>query len=350
MTVYKDRWNRLPDFIQMLEKPEYGFLRSNEHLGRRIMLLGLSGSYGYGTNRADSDVDFRGVALQRPSDILGLTVFEQYVDDGTDTVIYGFNKFVKLLLECNPNSCEILGLSRDKYMIVSPAGEELLRNYHLFLSKRCIKAFGGYASAQLRRLQNAIARDTLPQSQREKHILQSVQNAMEDFNRRSTRAKQGGIRLYIDDAVTQGLDTEIFVDAQYRHLPLRDYNSVMETLYNVVRDYDKVGRRNHKKDDNHLNKHAMHMIRLLMTVIDILNRHEIITCRQEDLPLLLKIRNGGFMQEGGTLSPEFFEILNEYEHRFQEAAARTTLPDNPDMAKVGAFIEHINRCVVMEDQ
>lgn len=340
----------MPDFIRMLESPEYDFLRSNEHLGQRIMLLGLSGSYGYGTNREGSDVDFRGVALQRPSDILGLTMFEQYVDVGTDTVVYGFNKLVKLLLDCNPNSCEILGLPRDKYVIISPLGEELLSHYHLFLSKRCIKAFGGYASAQLRRLQNAIARDSLPQSQREKHILQSVQNAMDDFNRRNFRAAQGSIRLYIDDAMTEGLDTEIFVDAQYQHLPLRDYNSVMETLRNVVRDYDKVGHRNHKKDDNHLNKHAMHLIRLLMTVIDILNRHEIITCRQEDLPLLMKIRNGGFMQEDSTLSPEFYEILDEYEHRFQEAAARTTLPDNPDMNKVGAFVERTNRYAVMGEQ
>ena len=339
----------MPDFIKMLESAEYDFLRTNEHLGHRIMLLGLSGSYGYGTNREGSDVDFRGVALQRSSDILGLSTFEQYVDDQTDTVVYGFNKLVKLLLDCNPNSCEILGLPREKYMIVSPLGKELLNNYQLFLSKRCIKAFGGYASAQLRRLQNAIARDSLPQTQREKHILQSVQNAMDDFNRRNLRAAQGSIRLYIDEAITEGLETEIFVDAEYRHLPLRDYNSVMETLRNVVRDYDKVGHRNHKKDDNHLNKHAMHLIRLLMTVIDILDQHEIITCRQADLPLLMKIRNGDFMQEDGTLSTEFYEILDQYEHRFQEAAERTTLPDNPDMAKVGAFVERINRSAVMEE-
>ena len=88
-----------PDFVKMLEKEEYAFLRNNTHLGKRIMLLGLSGSYGYGTNREGSDVDFRGVAMQQPSDILGLTEFEQYVDDHTDTVVYGFNKLVKLLLD-----------------------------------------------------------------------------------------------------------------------------------------------------------------------------------------------------------------------------------------------------------
>ena len=214
------------DFMKILEGTEYSFLRENEHLANKIMLLGLSGSYGYGTNREDSDVDFRGVAMQQPSDILGLTDFEQYVDTGTDTVVYGFNKLVKLLLDCNPNSCEILGLPRDKYMIISPLGEKLLENQSLFLSKRAIKAFGGYASAQLRRLQNAIARDSLPQSEREKHILNSVQNAMDDFSRHNPRSGSGTVRLYIDQAVTPELETEIFVDANYQHLPLRDYNSM----------------------------------------------------------------------------------------------------------------------------
>ena len=332
-----------PDFKALLQTKDYDFLRTNNRLQDRIMLLGLSGSYGYGTNREGSDVDIRGVTLQLPSDLLGLTAFEQYVDDNTDTVIYGFNKMIRLLLDCNPNSFEVLGLPIEKYMIVSPLGQELLDNRHLFLSKRAIKAFGGYASAQLRRLQNAIARDALSQSDRERHILNSVQNALDDFNRKNTNVAGGSMRLFIDKAVSEGLDTEIFVDACYDHLPLRDYNSLIETLRNVVRDYDKVGHRNHKKDDNHLNKHAMHLIRLLMMAIDILEKHEIITCRQDDLPLLMRIREGGFMLPDSTMSNEFFEMLDQYEQRFQEAAKNTTLPDNPDMDRIGAFVEHINR-------
>lgn len=332
-----------PDFSALLRSPDYDFLRSDERLGERIMLLGLSGSYGYGTNREGSDVDFRGVTLQLPSDLLGLTEFEQYVDSGTDTVIFGFNKMIRLLMDCNPNCVEVLGLPPEKYMIVSPLGQELLNNRRLFLSKRAIRSFGGYASAQLRRLQNAIARDALSQSDRERHILASVQNVLDDFNRRNASVAGGSMRLYIDSAVTEGLETEIFVDARYDRLPLREYNSLIDTLRSVVRDYDKVGHRNHKKDDNHLNKHAMHLVRLLMTAIDILEKQEIITCRQEDLPLLIKIRNGGYMQPDGTLSAEFFDMLEGYEQRFQEAAKRTSLPDEPDLDSISAFVERVNR-------
>ena len=337
------------DFKALLQTIEYDFIRNNERLGNRIMLLGVGGSYAYGTSNEDSDIDLRGVTLQIPSDLIGLTKFEQYEDDKTDTVIYGFNKLVKLLLECNPNTCELLGLDEEQYLIKSELGQELIDNSRMFLSKRAIKSFGGYADAQLRRLQNALARDTLPQSDREKHILKSVLHALDDFNRRYSGKDAGSIRLYIDKSENQELDTEIFVDADYKHFPLRDYTDLWGTMRTVVRDYDKIGKRNKKKDDNHLNKHAMHLIRLFMMAIDILEKGEIITHRINDLPLLQAIRRGDYMLADGTFSSAFYELLEEYEHRLDEAAEKTKLPDNPDMRAVEHFVERINRYAVTRE-
>ncbi len=334
------------DFKVLLQTAEYDFIRSSERLGERIMLLGIGGSYAYGTNCEGSDIDLRGVTLQLPSDLIGLTKFEQYEDDKTDTVIYGFNKLVKLLLECNPNTCEILGLDEDQYLIKSVLGQELIDNSRIFLSKRAIKSFGGYAGAQLRRLQNAIARDTLPQSDKEKQILKSVRNALEDFNCRYAGRNAAKLRLYIDRAENPEMDTEIFVDADYKHFPLRDYTSLCRTMQTVVQNYDKIGKRRKKKDDNHLNKHAMHLIRTFMMAADLLEKGEIITHRTNDLPVLLAIRRGEYMLPDGTLSPAFYELLEEYEKRMDEAVAKTKLPDNPDMEAVEAFVERVNRYVV----
>lgn len=334
------------DFNTLLQTKEYDFIRTSDRLGDRIMLLGVGGSYAYGTSHEGSDIDFRGVTLQLPSDLIGLTAFEQYEDEKTDTVIYGFNKLVKLLLECNPNTCEILGLDDDQYLIKSALGQELIDHSRMFLSKRAVKSFGGYAAAQLRRLQNATARDTLPQSDREKHILKSVMNAVDDFNRRYSGKNAGSIRLYIDRAENPDLDTEIFVDADYKHFPLRDYTDLWGTMRTVVRDYDKIGKRNKKKDDNHLNKHAMHLIRLFMMAIDILEKGEIITHRTKELPVLLAIRRGDYMLSDGTFSPEFYVLLEEYERRLDEAAGKTVLPDSPDMNAVEKFVERINRYAV----
>lgn len=296
------------DFKALMNTTEYNFLRANERLGDRIMLLGLGGSYAYGTNNEMSDIDFRGVTLMMSSDLLGL--------------------------------------DEDQYLIKSELGQELINSSGLFLSKRAIKSFGGYADAQLRRLQNAIARDMLPQSDREKHILKSVMNALDDFNRRYAGKEIGSIRLYIDKAENPELDAEIFVDADYKHFPLRDYTDLWRTMRTVVRDYDKLGKRNKKKDDNHLNKHAMHLIRLFMMAIDILEKGEIRTHRVDDLSTLLAIHRGDYMLSDGTFSPEFYEMMEEYERRLDEAAAKTVLPDNPDMKRVGAFVERINRYAV----
>ena len=312
------------------------------------MLLGISGSYGYGTNRDGSDIDFRGVTLNLPSDLIGLTQFEQYEDVKTDTVVYAFNKFIDLILNCNPNTIELLGLDSEQYVIVSPLGQELLDHKALFLTKRAAVSFGHYATAQLRRLQNALARDKMPQPQREAHMLHSVKYAVENFNRQHADWDKGEVRLYTDQAETAGLDSEIFMDAAFHHYPVRRYNDWMNTILNVIRDYDKIGPRNHKKDENHLNKHAMHLIRLYMMGIDILEKQEIRTHRPEsDLQLLRSIRSGDFMTDG-IMNDAFYEIVSEYQTRFEEAEQASKLPENPDMAAVSTFVESVNRRVVME--
>lgn len=336
-------------FIQLIHSPTYDFLRTDPHLGDRIILLGLGGSHAYGTNNENSDIDFRGITLNQSSDLLGLTEFEQFEDRVTDTVIYSFNKIIKLLLECNPNTCEILGLDEDQYLIKTKLGQEIIDNSHLFLSKRAAKSFGGYAGAQLRRLQNSLARDSMPMAEREQHILKSVQNALDDFNLKHAHFEYGSMKLYIDQAVTPGLDTEIFIDTNYTHYPLRNYETLFSTLTNVIKEYDRMGKRNKKKDDNHLNKHAMHLIRLFMMAIDILDKGVIKTHRVDDLELLLKIRNGGFQKDDHTYTAEFYDILAHYESELERATRETSLPDNPDIKKVGEFVEYVNRKAIEGD-
>ena len=103
---------------QLLAQPQYGFLKTDPHLGKHIILLGLAGSYAYGTNQENSDIDVRGVTLNRRADLIGMTSYDQYTDENTDTVIYAFNKIIRLLLECNPNTCELLGLNEEHYLYI----------------------------------------------------------------------------------------------------------------------------------------------------------------------------------------------------------------------------------------
>jgi len=333
----------------LLNQQEYEFIRHNEHLGNKIILLGLSGSISYGTNNDNSDIDLRGVSLNSKSDLLGLTTFEQYVDDKTDSCIYGFNKMMKLLINCNPNTIELLGLLPEHYLFLSNIGNELLEHKQMFLSKVAVQSFGGYASAQLRRLQNAIARDSVSQDEKERHIMNSIRNAMYEFKSRYMSFEDGKISLYIDEAVNKEFETEIFMDVELCHYPLRDYKSMWSEMSNIVKDYEKIGKRNHKKDDNHLNKHAMHLIRLFMMSLDILEKQEINTYRIKELALLKSIRVGEFQKADGGFRQEFYDLLKDYEKKLDYAAKNTALPDLPDMKRVEEFIIYVNERVVKDE-
>ena len=294
-------------------------------------------------------IDIRGITLNQKSDLIGLTQFEQYVDDNTDTVIYAFNKMVNLLLSCNPNTIELLGLAPDNYLYINDIGKTLLDNKRLFLSKRAIQSFGGYADAQLRRLQNALARDTFPQSEKEQHIFNSVKNAMYSFNSSYKNFENGSLEIFIDKAVNPELETEIFVNAKLSHYPLRDYVSMWNTMSNVVKDYDKIGKRNKKKDDLHLNKHAMHLMRLFMMAIDILEKGEINTYREKEHDLLMDIRFGKYQTYEGTFSDSFYDMMREYERRLHYAAEHTDLPAKPDFKSVQELVMAINERVIRDE-
>lgn len=337
------------DYSSILKSKEYDFLHIDEHLGKHVILLGLAGSYSYGTNNENSDIDVRGIALNRKSDLIGMTAFEQYVDNHTDTTIYSFRKMINLLLNCNPNTVELLGLNPEHYLFLNGTGKELIQNSSLFLSKRAIQSFGGYADAQLRRLQNALARDTYPQREKEQHIYNSVKNAMHDFKKRYTKFENGAVRIYIDKSEQPDFDTEIFMDASLSHYPLRDYKSMWNEMNNIVKDYDKIGKRNRKKDDNHLNKHAMHLLRLFMMAIDILEKGEINTYRKKEHELLVSVRRGEYQRDDGTFREEFYDIVADYEKKLDYAAKHTILPDEPDMKKVQEFVMEVNEKVVREE-
>lgn len=335
----------LGDIRKLVAGPDYDFLRENEHLKGRIMLLTLGGSHAYGTNIETSDVDIRGVALNQRTELLGLSQFEQTEDRKTDTVVYGFRKMASLLLACNPNVIEMLGCKPEQYLVLTEAGHLLRNNRKLFLSRRAANTFGGYASQQLRRLENYLARNAPAQPEREGYILKSMERTAADFQYKLAPMEEGDIRLYTAPSSRKGFEEEIFADISLSHYPVRDLAGVTNDLSKAINSFD-MNHRNRKKDEGHLNKHAMHLIRLLLTYLDILEKEEIITCREADLSLLMSIRRGEYMQEDNSFRPEFFEILSDLEKRVEYARENTSLPAEPDRGRVEELVMAINEMAI----
>ena len=339
----------LEQIKQALKSDEYKFLKENEHLGKNIILLGLGGSHAYGTNTPTSDLDVRGIALNKKIEILTNVNFEQVVEENTDTTIYSFNKIVSLLSNCNPNTIEMLGLLPEHYLYISQVGQELLNNKKLFLSKKAAYAFGGYATSQLRRLDNKSAR-LVGQAQREQHILNSIHNAKELFPEKFFYYPEDAIRLYLDDAVSEEYDKEIFMDVNLKKYPLRDYKAMWSEMNNIVKEYAKIGKRNANAiEHDKLGKHMMHLIRLYMMCLDILENEEIVTYREKEHDELMAIRNGKYLNENRQPIPEFYEMVDEYEKKVEYAKQNTSLPDKPNYKEINEFVMSVNERVVKDE-
>ncbi len=335
-----------------LKSPQYDFLNSNTNLHNNIILLTLGGSHAYGMEKETSDLDIRGIAFNSKENILLGTDYEQVVDAATDTTIYSFHKMLQLLSSNNPNTIEILGCRPEHYLYLTPIGQALLDNRKMFLSKICIHTFGGYAGSQLRRLENKAAR-LVGQAQNEAYILKSITNAKYDFKTRyypHDDNDDNDINLYIDQAVEEGYESEIFMDVKLTHYPLRDWTGMWNEMKAIVSSYNKIGKRNEKAiSHDKLGKHMAHLLRLYMMCIDILEKEEIITYRETEHNLLMSIRNGEFLDDHRQPTAAFYDLLNEYEKRFEYAKHNTSLPDVPNHKKINEFRMYVDERIVCGD-
>ncbi len=313
----------------ILQRDEYNFLREDERLGKNIAYLTIAGSIAYGTDNADSDVDIRGFAIENFDSILTGKAFEQIDDDKTDTVIYGLRKFFKLCADSNPNVLELLGTKPEHVLYMTDAGKKVRDNAEIFLSKLAYKKFVGYATAQLRRLQNALAHDSYPEREKNLHILKSIKSMMT-----ACRKEYG---LSYSKINFELLDDGIFISISAEKLPLKNFLAMNSGLGTMLNNYAKLNHRNRKKDENHLHKHAMHLIRLYLTGIDILEGRGVVTYREKDLPLLRKIRAGEIPLD------DVFKMANEFEEKISAAYKNSKLPDVPDAEKIDKLLIDIYR-------
>ncbi|MDL0295784.1 nucleotidyltransferase domain-containing protein, partial [Clostridioides difficile] len=215
------------DIKSRLESKEYNFLREEERLKNRMILLTTGGSFAYGTNidtpEHISDLDIRGIYLNSAQEILTMNCINKpYENKQTDTVIYPLKQIITLLLNVNPNVIEILGTRKEDLFVCTEEGKLLKDNVDLFLTKRAANSFGGYAISQLRRLQNALARDNYKQKEKEEHIMNSVKRQMKTFEDRYKIVSEEEIKLYIEESKRTDLEEEIFIDVNLKKYPLRD--------------------------------------------------------------------------------------------------------------------------------
>lgn len=316
---------------------EYKELR--EKLGDRLCFICFGGSHAYGTNIETSDIDIRGVCLPNTDALIGLNKFyqEEQKDEDTDVVIYEFSKFVRLAMDNNPNVIEMLG--NREYLVFNEVGQMLIDNVDLFLSKRCVNTFMGYATAQLRRLENFLATTEYTQEEKNKYIKQTMDVAMTKLEDKNKLFKEGSMKVNLDK------NNNLIIDCNIKDAPIDLVRASLNDLLTIEKTHNKLGRRNTKKDEAHLCKHQMHLIRLFLMCFDILEKHKILTYRENDRELLLEIRKGKFLK-GNKLTDDFRPYLQSLEDKMNILKETTTLPEKPKYKELNEFVMKVNKLVV----
>ena len=124
-----------------------------------------TGSHLYGTHTKNSDEDFMGIFIPTKDYVLGINKCEQVIlstktpqtvknlKGDIDYTIYSLIKFIHLAIQNNPNIVELFFVNDKCLLECDKFGQELLDNYHLFISKKSYHTFKGYAYAQRKKLE-----------------------------------------------------------------------------------------------------------------------------------------------------------------------------------------------------
>lgn len=339
-----------------------------EQATRNCIFRFLSGSHAYGTNTPESDEDIRGVfmaplslafdlfhtsfvgqgslhdhlvgALEAveaglPDSARGHLDHALQVDQGdmnwsagtvrrpgADEELQELRKFMKLAAQCNPNIIEFLYVDRNILHETEEWGR-IRDAREMFLSQKARGTFAGYATAQLRRIQNH--RRYLLSPPKEKPSRKAFGLPEETTVPQQYR---GAILSVPDD----------YVQPEYRDSVRRE--KAYQEAAGDWKAYTRWSReRNPKRREleakaGYDSKHAMHLVRLLRMAVEILESGQV-NVHRPDASELLHIRNGGWTYD------DLMAHVDSLNERIDQVANVTVLRKKPDYNGIASLYRNL---------
>ena len=288
----------------------------------RTILLVRHGSHAYGTNTAESDEDFKGVAVPTKTYFLGtMHRFEQaeLKAPDPDVVIYDIRKFINLAADCNPSIIEVLWTDETDHVHKTTLGQTLVDNRSAFLSKRIKFTFMGYAIAQLKRIKTH--RNWLLNPPKERPT--RSQFGLSETSR-MTKTEFGAAETFESPVSMReaGIPDSI-VEAYIKE---RDYNAA-KRYYDQYMNWKATRNLRRAAIEEKYGfdcKHAGHLVRLCRMAKEAMETGKVIV-KRPDRDELLSIRNGGWTYE------RVMEFADKSEADLDRSYAECmVLPRDPD--------------------
>jgi predicted nucleotidyltransferase len=319
---------------------------------RKIIFETYVGSHLYGTNRPDSDEDFQGVFIPSQPDLLGLqncptewdlskkiSAGEQNAKGDIDRKFYSLKRFFHLASEGQPGQLEMMFASKEKTVQFDPIFSEILDNIGLFLSRKSIVPFIGFALAQAHK---AVIKGENLNLIRDIVAWYDTSLAM---NKSTTLLKhfpmiKNTLMLSADLTLKTVTNKEGFTTVE---IAGRNYDVglKLKTFVNNIKELEgRYGSRAKAAAENTYDyKSLMHAYRLLSEGEELLSTCKISLPRlPEEVKFLLSVRNG----ERDDLD-HFAELTKRIDNIRQKVEPKSVLPKEPDYSGVNALCMDILR-------
>jgi predicted nucleotidyltransferase len=293
-----------------------------------IIFETVTGSNAYGTNTAESDIDYRGICIPPIDVLLGLENFEQRdkwgeEEGGSDRVIYALKKFLLLCKDGNPNIIELLFVPEKFWVRKSDIWYKILKQRDIFMSKKLRYTFSGYAYSQLARIKRHRAWLLNPPKDkptREEYGLPAKSNL---------NLEQRSALLSLPmDVVVEEVRGEVEAERAYRQAK-KHWDQY--TQWQTNRNRKRAGLEEKFGYDT---KHASHLVRLIYEGEEaLLTGH--ITLPLPQAEEIQAIKNGKYSYD------ELLEKVEGWDEKFDRLYEESPLPKRPNMKAVAELYQSI---------
>jgi len=346
---------------------------------KNTIFLFTRGSQAYGTNTPESDEDIGGICLPSKKVLYGIEKFEQddkWVDENgekSDKVVYNLNKALDLMLECNPNMLDFLYAPEKVIKLTTPTWQRIVDVRDEFLCLKAKWAFQGYATSQLNRIKTHRAYLLNPPKKKperddydlpEKSVFPETQ--YEVIAKLSSKYVDPEKQDKFYSEVTKMFDREgalifkKYIPTEYYPFAIADFKKRQKEFLHMISsisgtflkdEYNKMAEnelryisarynwqryrrwqkgRNPKRKEMEAKcgidaKHAMHLTRLLLMAVEIMEGKGVLVDRTNiDRDLLMEILDGKWTFE------QVMELSNKLNEKADNLYKSCTLPNNPN--------------------
>lgn len=316
----------------------------------KILVKAIAGSHLFGTNTPSSDMDYKGVFLPEPRDIL-LGKFDQTIHQHTnnsgkkntkediDIEFYSLDKFLKMLYQGQTVAWELLFTPDHMIIEKHPLWDEIREQAPRLVNKK-IDAFVGYCKQQAHRYGVRGSR------------MRAVEKSLEIFNKYKWSDKLGDLSPE-DLSSLEKLEHVEWIKREFmgetkKLLSVCGKKFETTTMLKYVKDplniyYTQYGERSRlaKQNEGVDFKALSHAVRVCMQAISLLEKGTIELPMSEDNVSLLKDIKAGRL-DFDTVAM----FIEDYQDKMLEAKEKSHLPEQPDITVFNAIQEKIYGMII----